>query len=71
MWDLVENHEDRFSRNEAQPGSKEHLEVGHEKDYFQCVYPVKTIRILHECEVLIGKSVPKVTVWHHYENTPM
>ena len=24
-----------------------------------------TIRTLHECEVLIGKFVPKVTVWHH------
>ena len=23
------------------------------------------IRILHECEVLIEKSVPRVTVWHH------
>ena len=23
------------------------------------------IRILHKCEVLIEKSVPKVTVWHH------
>ena len=22
------------------------------------------IRILHECEVLIEKSVPRVTVWH-------
>ena len=26
---------------------------------------VKIIRILHECEVLIEKSVPRVTVWHH------
>ena len=42
MWDLVGNPEDRFSRNEAQSGSKEHLEVGHEKAYFQCVYPDKT-----------------------------
>ena len=25
----------------------------------------RVIRILHECEVLIEKSVPKVTVWHH------
>ena len=25
----------------------------------------ETIRILHECEVLIEKSVPRVTVWHH------
>ena len=24
----------------------------------------KSIRILHECEVLIEKSVPRVTVWH-------
>ena len=23
------------------------------------------IRILHKCEVLIEKSVPRVTVWHH------
>ena len=23
------------------------------------------IRILHECEVLIEKSVPRVTVWHY------
>ena len=23
------------------------------------------IRILHECEVLIEKSVPRVTAWHH------
>ena len=23
------------------------------------------IRILHECEVLIEKSVPRVTIWHH------
>ena len=23
------------------------------------------IRILHECEVLIENSVPRVTVWHH------
>ena len=25
----------------------------------------KNIRILHECEELIEKSVPRVTVWHH------
>ena len=25
----------------------------------------ETIRILHECEVLIYKSFPRVTVWHH------
>ena len=25
----------------------------------------ESIRILHECEVLIEKSVPRVTVWHH------
>ena len=25
----------------------------------------RIIRILHECEVLIEKSVPRVTVWHH------
>ena len=25
----------------------------------------QAIRILQECEVLIGKSVPRVTVWHH------
>ena len=27
--------------------------------------PRLIIRILHECEVLIEKSVPRVTVWHH------
>ena len=26
---------------------------------------LRIIRILHECEVLIEKSVPRVTVWHH------
>ena len=26
---------------------------------------IKNIRILHECEVLVEKSVPRVTVWHH------
>ena len=25
---------------------------------------LRIIRILHECEVLIQKSVPRVTVWH-------
>ena len=24
-----------------------------------------TIRILHECQVWIDKSVPRVTFWHH------
>ena len=31
-------------------------------------YPVKyrnIIRILHECQVWIDKSVPRVTFWHH------
>ena len=27
--------------------------------------PGNTIRILHECQVLIDKSVPRVTFWHH------
>ena len=36
----------------------------------QCKIQVKTIRILHECEVLIEISVPRVTVWHH-EAPPM
>ena len=26
---------------------------------------MKNIRIFHEFEVLIEKSVPRVTVWHH------
>ena len=26
---------------------------------------VDTIRILHECQVWIDKSVPRVTFWHH------
>ena len=30
--------------------------------YLTCVL---IIRILHECEELIEKSVPRVTVWHH------
>ena len=32
----------------------------------RCVYlDVKIIRILHKCEALIEKSVPRVSVWHH------
>ena len=26
---------------------------------------VDTIRILHECQVWIDKSVPRFTIWHH------
>ena len=26
---------------------------------------VSNIRILHECEVLVEKYVPRITVWHH------
>ena len=25
----------------------------------------KSIKIYHECEGRIGKSVPRITVWHH------
>ena len=28
-------------------------------------YRREIIRILHKCEVLLFKSVPRVTVWHH------
>ena len=28
-------------------------------------HPVRTIRILHECQVWIDKSVPRVTFGHH------
>ena len=32
---------------------------------FYLIQVNKIIRILHECEVLIEKSVPRDTVWHH------
>ena len=35
-------------------------------------YPgIKIMRILHKCEVLIEKSVPRVTIWHHVTQVPL
>ena len=54
MSDLVGNPEDRFSHNEAQL-----------MDMFAYFSKSETIRIFHECELLLEKSVPRVAVWHH------
>ena len=32
---------------------------------FSCFCPYETIRIDHECEGRIEKSVPRITFWHH------
>ena len=32
---------------------------------FRCFYPCEIIRIYHEFEGGIEKSVPRITVWHH------
>ena len=40
--------------------------VGHTKDRLSSEDgSPETIRILHKCQVLIDKSVQRVTVWHH------
>ena len=41
---------------------KENVEVKEESAWSS---KYQNIKILHECEVLIEKSVPRVTVWHH------
>ena len=47
-------------------------QIGPQKVFTDCI---KNIRILHECQVLIEKSVPRVTVRHHqapsFSCTPM
>ena len=43
-----------------QNGSDKGLQTGIRVLYFDDI-----IRILHECQVWIDKSVPRVTVWHH------
>ena len=34
-------------------------------NYHGGYYSQETVRILHECQVWIDKSVPRVTFWHH------
>ena len=45
-------------------GSNKHMSTTYSATAEGCL-TWKIIRILHELEVLIEKSVPRVTVWHH------